>query len=185
MLAFKRGGPRNFIFVIGECRSLAGSTSIPNYLAVGMGIVLDGRVFHGDSGRVGEFMSVFRTEGRVNQFSPSDEDARRIETDPDIRREVFRELSLNVAFLAHTLDIGTVCLGGGVQKYEEELVAALRQAGRQGTTVPLERDFEVFFSPYGDNVVAYGAAGLALEGLFRIPKKSGVRKTDFPVLLGL
>lgn len=185
VLAFRRDAPRNFIFVIGECRSLAGSTSIPNYLAVGMGIVLDGKVLHGDSGRSGEFVSIFHAEGRVNQFSPTDEEARLIETDPGMRRRVFEELAANVAFLAHMMDVNVVYLGGGVQKYEEELVASLREAGRRGTTVPVERDLDVSFSPHGDNVVAFGAGGLALEGLFRIPPKGGVRATDFPFLLGL
>jgi predicted NBD/HSP70 family sugar kinase len=185
VLAFRRDAPRNFIFVIGECRSLAGSTSIPNYLAVGMGIVLDGKVLYGDSGCAGEFMSIFHAEGSVNQFSPTDEEARRVENDPAIRRRLFEELATNVAFLAHMMDVNVIYLGGGIQRYEEELVAAMREAGRHGTTFPVERDLDVSFSPHGDTVVAYGAGGLALEGLFRIPKKGGANKTDFPFLLGL
>jgi hypothetical protein len=184
VLAFHATAPRNFIFVIAECVRMEGAAA-PNCLVAGMGIVLDGKVFRGDKGRAGEFVTLFRADGLPSGASEGEGEDRMMEAAPESRRAAFAELARNVAFLARVMDVNAVYLGGGLRRYGEEALQAMREAGLRGGEGAGEGGLSVDFSPHGEDVLAYGAAGLALEGLFRIPRKGGVRKTDFPVLLGL
>lgn len=161
---------RNFIFVLGEFRK--GQTTSSNYwgIAVGLGLVLDGKVFRGEDFSAGEFQSILWKDENRGQFSISDEDSRRIKTDRKVMSKVIKELSAHIAFLVNALDLSSVVIGGELSKYEEEIVDVLHSEIQRNWSYPNEVDCSIEFAKLGEMAVAYGAAGMFLESFFSIPE---------------
>jgi predicted NBD/HSP70 family sugar kinase len=160
----------SFVFVLGEFRK--GRTSGQDYwgVAVGMGLVLDGKVRHGDGFSTGEFQSILWEEGNSGQFSLSDAESRRVKDDPAVRSKVIRELCIHVAFLVNTLNLACVVIGGEMAKYREEIVEVLRVEIRRNWSYSNEVACAIEFAALGEMAVAYGASGMFLERFFSIPE---------------
>lgn len=160
----------SFAFVLGEFRK--GRTSGQEYwgIAVGMGLVLDGKVRHGDSFSAGEFKSLYWREGNSSQFSLSDAESRRIKDDAELRSRVIKELTEHVAFLVNTLNLTCVVIGGEIAKYKDEITELLRAAIQGNWSYANEVECAIEFAALGDLAVAYGAAGMFLERIFSIPE---------------
>lgn len=105
----------NFVFVLGELRK--GQTVGSEYwgIAVGLRFVLNGKVHYGEGFSAGEFQSILWKDANHGQFSISDEDSRRITSDPGILSKVIDELSAHIAFLVNTLNLTCVVIGGRSQ----------------------------------------------------------------------
>jgi predicted NBD/HSP70 family sugar kinase len=159
----------SFAFVLGEFRK--GRTSGQDYwgVAVGLGLVLDGKVRHGEGFSAGEFKSVLWKEGNSSQFSLSDMEARRVKEDPAVRSKIIRELCEHVAFLVNTLNLSCVVFGGEMATYEDEIVATLREEIARNWSYEDEVSCDIEFAALGEMAVAYGAAGMFLERFFSIP----------------
>jgi predicted NBD/HSP70 family sugar kinase len=159
----------SFAFVLGEFRK--GRTSGQDYwgVAVGLGLVLDGRVRHGEGFSAGEFKSILWKAGNSSQFSPGDVEARRVKEDPEVRSRIIRELCAHVAFLVNTLNLSCVVFGGEMAIYKDEIVEALRAELRRNWSYEDEVECAVEFAALGEMAVAYGAAGMFLERFFSIP----------------
>jgi predicted NBD/HSP70 family sugar kinase len=152
----------SFAFVLGEFRK--GRTSGQEYwgVAVGMGLVLDGKVRHGEKFSAGEFKSILWREENSSQFSLSDDEARRIKDDAAVRSKVIRELSAHVAFLVNTLNLTCVVVGGEMAKYKDEIVEVLREEIRRNWSYENEVECAIEFAALGDLAVAYGAGAYTL-----------------------
>ncbi len=175
----------NFVFVLGELRK--GQTVGTEYwgIAVGLGFVLNGKVHYGEGFSAGEFQSILWKESNHGQFSISDEDSRRIRTDPSILMKAIDELSAHIAFLVNTLNLTSVVIGGEIARYKSEIVASLGRAIQQNWSYPNTVDCSIEFATLGDMAVAYGAAGMFLERLFSIPEVTespGARTSGIGVL---
>ena len=160
----------NFVFVLGELRK--GQTVGTEYwgIAVGLGFVLNGKVHYGEGFSAGEFQSILWKDGNHGQFSISDEDSRRITTDPSILAKAIDELSAHIAFLVNTLNLTSVVIGGQIARYRDQLVASLNDAIQQNWSYTNKVDCAIEFATLGDMAVAYGAAGMFLERFFSIPE---------------
>jgi predicted NBD/HSP70 family sugar kinase len=161
--------PANFLFLFGELRSVDRTHRLRRDLSVGFGIVLERRVYYGDEGASGEFISAFREADHENQFSVSDIEAQAIRTDRRIRRRVLAELARNAALVANVINVTTLYLGGSILAYADELVARLKEEARRHSTSPMAGSFAVRLTVHGEHVVAYGAAGMVLERFFGVP----------------
>jgi len=160
----------SFAFVLGEFRK--GRTSGQDYWgsAIGIGLVLDGKVRHGESFSAGEFQSILWGPGNSGQFSLGDAESRRVREDPVVRSKMIRELCLHVAFLVNTLNLGCVVIGGDIAAYKDEIVEALRAEIRRNWSYSNEVECAIEFAALGDLAVAYGATGMFLERIFSIPE---------------
>ncbi len=170
-LAFRKTARHgNFVFVLGELRK--GRTVGTEYwgIAVGLGFVLNGKVHCGEGFSAGEFQSILWKESNHGQFSISDNDSRRIATDPAVLSKVIDELSAHIAFLVNTLNLTSVVIGGEIAKYRGKLVASLDSAIQQNWSYQNKVDCSIEFATLGDLAVAYGAAGMFLERFFSIPE---------------
>jgi hypothetical protein len=106
-LAFHRSKRlRDFLFVLAEFRDVRDRSRYHEKTAVGMGIVIGGRVHYGHSYSAGEFRSVFCTPECKGQFSLTEEEAYRIEEDPAVLSRFIRELSRNISMIANTFNLG-------------------------------------------------------------------------------
>ena len=159
----------SFAFVLGEFRK--GRTSGQDYwgAAVGMGLVLDGKVRHGEAFSAGEFKSILWEEGNSGQFSLGDVESRRIKEDPVVRSKVIRELCVHVAFLVNALNLSCVVIGGDLTSYKDEIIGVLRSEIQRNWSYANKVECAIEFAALGDLAVAYGAAGMFLERIFSIP----------------
>jgi predicted NBD/HSP70 family sugar kinase len=175
----------SFAFVLGEFRR--GRTSGQDYwgTAVGLGLVLDGKVRHGDGFSAGEYKSILWKEGNNNQFSVSDAEVRRVKEDPEVRSKVIRELCAHVAFLVNSLNLTSVVIGGEIAVYRDELVDALGSEIRRNWSYSNEVDCAIEFAALGEMAVAYGAAGMFLERFFSIPDSVDSASGDAAARIGI
>lgn len=170
-LAFRKDDRhRDFAFVLGEFRK--GRISGQDYwgTAVGLGLVLDGKVRHGELSSAGEFKSILWKEGNSSQFSPPDVEVRRVKDDPEVRSRIIRELCAHVAFLVNTLNLSCVVVGGEISDFKAEIVETLRAEIQRNWSYKGEVDCAIEFAALGEMAVAYGAAGMFLEKFFSIPE---------------
>lgn len=160
---------RNFVFVLGEFRT--GETENDAYwgIAIGLGLVLNGEVYHGASFSGGEFQSILWRPGNEGQLSISNEEARRIKEDPAIMEIALYELCAHVAFLVNTLNLTNVVFGGEISDFRETLVPILDAEIQKNWSYPNRVEYTVEFSEQATNAVAYGAAGMFLESIFTVP----------------
>ncbi len=166
-LAFNRAEElRDFIFLLVEIRDVKDKTRIHEKTAVGIGIVINGRVHYGYQYSAGEFRSVFCTPDCKGQFSLPDEEAFRIEKDQEIFIKFLRELSKNTAMIVNTFNLSHVFLGGDIEKYKNQVRTILQQEIQTNWPNPGIVNCSIRFSSMGDKAVAYGAAGMVLHRLF-------------------
>jgi predicted NBD/HSP70 family sugar kinase len=166
-LAFHRSKRlRDFLFLLVEFRDVKDRSRYHEKMAVGMGIVINGRVHYGHNYSAGEFRSTFCTPECKGQSSLSDEEAIRIEQDPPILSRFIRELSKNVALLVNTFNLSHVFLGGHLERYRKEVQAVLAEEIQRNWPYPDEVHCRIQFSSLGEKAVAYGAAGMVLHRLF-------------------
>lgn len=163
---------QNFVFVLGELRKHSIKLDDYRIMAIGMGIVLNGEVHYGHDYSAGEFRSILHREESVNQFSISDEEARRFLSDPQIDERVIHELSQNIAFLVNTLNLSKVVLGGPIEKLKDTIVPILRKRIQAHWAYPNNVECDISFSRLGEMSVAFGAAAMFLERLISIPEVS-------------
>lgn len=171
-LAFHRARRlQDFLFLLVEFRDIQDRTRFHERTAVGIGIVINGKVYHGHDCSAGEFRSVLCSSdlcgpGCRGQFSLGAEEAFRIEEDPAVLSRFIRELSANVAMLVNTFNLGSIFLGGDIERYKKEVQAELGEAIQRNWAYPDTVSCKIRFSSLGEKAVAYGAAGMVLHRLF-------------------
>jgi predicted NBD/HSP70 family sugar kinase len=166
-LAFHRvKNLQDFLFLLVEFRDIRDRARFHEKTAVGIGIVINGRVHHGQHCSAGEFRSVFCRPESKGQFSFTDEEAFRIEEDPEILQRFIRELSKNIALMINTFNLSHVFLGGNIERYKKEVQPVLKEAIQSNWPYPDNTHCVIQFSSLGDRAVAYGAAGMVLNHLF-------------------
>ncbi len=167
--------PVDFLFVLGELRKHTVEMDDYRIMALGFGLVVDGKVHHGTGHSAGEFRSILYRPNQVNQFSLADEDARRFLMDPEVDRQVVGELAQHVAFLVHSLNFERVVIGGPIEALADELIPAIEKDMRDKWAYPGPVNCTVSLSRLGDRAVAFGAAAMFLEHLITIPNVASER----------
>lgn len=166
-LAFHRiKGLRDFLFLLVEVRDIRDRSRFHEKTAVGMGIVIGGRVHYGHDCSAGEFRSVLCGPESKGQFSLTDDEAFRIEEDPAVIHRFIRELSRNVAMLVNTFDLSHVFVGGHLERHKREVQSVLNEEIQRNWPYPDDAKCRIRFSSLGEQAVAYGAAGMVLHHLF-------------------
>ena len=156
----------NFIFVVVEFRDVKPENIVNEKTAVGIGIVIDGKVYRGADFSAGEFRSVLQQTGGNGQFSLEKDEAAVVDTDPVIRRKFIRELSRNLALIVNTFNLNSIFLGGDIELYQNEMNELLQEEINTNWPYTGPVSCEIRFSTLGDRAVAYGAAGMVLDRLF-------------------
>ncbi len=169
-LAFRHSGrPENFLFVLGEFRKHTVKMDDYRIMALGLGLVINGRVYHGSTYSAGEFRSILYKTDQVNQFSITDRQARLFLQDTSVNDAITTELAIHVAFLVTTLNLEKVVIGGPIEVLADDLTEKIRQRLIENWAYPDPVECTFSVSRLGDNAVAFGAAGMFLEHLFTVP----------------
>ncbi len=167
--------PADFLFVLGELRKHTVEMDDYRIMALGLGLVIDGKVHHGTGHSAGEFRSILYRPNQVNQFSLADEEARRFLMDPEVDAKVVRELAQHVAFLVHTLNFERVVIGGPIEALADDLIPEIEKEMKDKWAYPGPVNCTISLSRLGDRAVAFGAAAMFLEHLITIPNVAAER----------
>ncbi len=167
--------PADFLFVLGELRKHTVEMDDYRIMALGLGIVIDGKVHHGTGNSAGEFRSILYRPNQVNQFSLTDEEARHFLMDPEVDRRVVGELAQHIAFLVHTLNFERVIIGGPIEALADDLIPEIEKETKDKWAYPGPVNCTISLSRLGDRAVAFGAAAMFLEHLITIPNVASER----------
>ncbi|MCG8570236.1 MAG: ROK family transcriptional regulator [Spirochaetes bacterium] len=163
---------KNFIYVLGEFRE--GMSDKTSYLfgdfAVGVGIVINGKVYYGSDFSAGEFRSIFWKNQNKSQFSLTDNEIREAGHDYHLFEQVMRELAKNLALLVNTFNFSHLYLGGFIKDHDQEIISILNDEIQHNWPYYDSVKCRISFSALGYQVVAYGAAGMIVEKLFSLPE---------------
>ncbi len=169
-LVFHRhSSPQNFLFVLLEFWKRVHSIEDVIQPAIGMGIVIGGKIHRGRSGSAGEFKSVFSSHEKKNHQIEAVSDPRNmfdLERDPEILGAYMEELCKNLALMVNTFNLDQVYFGGDTEICRETLPSLLSREIDNNWVYESDVNCEVRFSSMGRNTVCYGAAGLVLDKLF-------------------
>lgn len=166
-LAFHRHKElRDFIFCLVELRDIERTQIVHEKTAVGFGIAIGGRVHYGLKRSAGEFRSIFRNSEHKGQFAISDEEAARIEEDPEVMRRFLREFSKHVGLFVNTFNLSHVFIGGNLDFERANMRDILYEEIQRNWAYPDEAWVQIGYSSLRERAVAYGAAGMVLERMF-------------------
>ncbi len=146
---------------------------IPDHSAsvgVGLGLVFNGKVFHGQGYSAGEFRSLLWKQGHRGQFSLSDEHLESVNKDAFLFECMGRELARHLAFVVNTFNLSHVTLCGAFAQQFGDLAQWIRESIEQNWPYDDPVDCEILTSAMGEDAVAYGAAGMVLERIFEHPE---------------
>ncbi|MDC7227794.1 MAG: ROK family transcriptional regulator [Spirochaetales bacterium] len=160
---------RDFLFTMVEFREHNSAKAAYGGLAVGMGIVIDGKVHHGKTFTAGEFRSVFAGVESCGQFSFGKENEFRVKKDPELFNRFSIELSRNIALIANTFALSECFLGGDLHGYEDVFTEVLKTELDKNWAYPGDSVCEIRFSSLEEKAVAYGAASMIIDRLFKVP----------------
>jgi predicted NBD/HSP70 family sugar kinase len=175
-LVYRKGLSRkNFLTILGEFRATNIIEPEDPGIAIGLGLVIGGKVYYGDNYRTGEFQSVDWRQGSLTQFSLSYEDSHNITENKKILTDVFHELAKNIALLINICDFNSIILAGDIIHYKDQITPIFNEAINYNWLYkhiePRKVSVETF--PFDEHAVAFGAASCALMRIFSIPDYTG------------
>ena len=176
---------RDFLFVLIKSRKGDLFEMKHSGPAVGMGIVIDGKVHHGNTFSAGEFRSIKWRKGNLNQFSISNKASFEFETDFETRRILFAELSQHIALFVNTFNLTHVFIGGDVLPYQDELERLLNIEIQNNWAYSGEVQCSIQFSSSAHLSVAFGAASMLLNQLFADKEMQGHEGLQLPLGIDL
>jgi hypothetical protein len=180
-LAFYRmEGIRDFLTILIELKDDETRSSDDHVLAVGFGIVIDGRVHHGRKYSSGEFRSLFWQDDNANQFSLPDGKILLLRNDKEFQKQFIRELARHMAFLVNMFNMSHIFFGGDAEIFREDMVIIMEEELKRNWPYPDRVDCELFFFSQGRDSVSYGAAGLVLNSMFAETALRGYDGTALP-----
>jgi predicted NBD/HSP70 family sugar kinase len=171
-LLIHRDEIKNFLSILIEFRDKELIKKGKSGIAVGFGIVLNGKVYYGSNYSAGEFRSIFTESSSINQFSLTKDEIININNDREIFKKFIVELAKNVALFVNTLGLDHVFFGGFKSAYQEEVIPIFKKAIEENWSYASQINCEIKSLSFEDMVVAYGAGGMILEHLFSIPTAS-------------
>ena len=163
---------KNFIFLLMEFRENELIKKGLGGISVGLGIVLDGKVYYGSNYSAGEFRSIFSIPFGFNQFSLTKEETIKIKKNKDIFIKFIKELSKNIALIINTLSISHLFYAGTITDFQDEITPIFLQTIKDNWSYKNQIECIIKESTMHDLAVAYGACGMILEKVFSIPHTS-------------
>jgi predicted NBD/HSP70 family sugar kinase len=166
-LAFhKANGLKNFLFTLVQFRT--GEISRQEYggVGVGLGIVINSKVYTGANYTAGEFRSAYWSGGAGDQFSIPYEEIKNVQHRVDLMENFVRELSKNLALFVNTFNLNKVFIGGDIEDCELDVPSILNKEIKKNWMYPTSPTCDVSYSTLGEKAVSYGAAGMLLYKIF-------------------
>ncbi len=174
-------GGQSFIYLLSRFhnRTLLPEENVPS-IGIGLGMALDGKLYTGISHEAGEYQSIlFSKERQLKwQLSLSDDEMDRALYDPEIRKDIIRELMGNMILILQVLNPQALFIGGDLSESGSIVQSVLEEnySGRwkkmQSKGCRLEMVEEGKFDP------ALGAAACLFNKLYAIPQVGNHGKSN-------
>ncbi len=161
---------KNFMYVFVDHRKLHPVKNSPKNISVGLGFASKEKIFHGANSCMGEFRSIFWRESSSSQFSLATQNITNLESEE--AQKIFVELGKNVAFLANTLSLELVFVGGIEKRFSENLVELIRKESARLWPYEWNKTKSIESANISTRAVSYGATMMVLDKIFSVP--------DFP-----
>lgn len=142
-------------------------------VGIGMGIVIEGKLYRGVNRRAGEFKSAFLNRYDRSEISLSIEETYRITENQELKRKMIREILQNLSFAVSLLDPSRILVGGDLAGekalFSDILNRELKLTGDyfQHSGVEVQVLTDVTYD------AAKGAAAHMLNELYHIPHAGG------------
>lgn len=163
-------GLENFLYLLPKFNTINSGFTSERVVGIGMGIVIGGEIYHGNSFAAGEFRSVFWKRGNREQVNLKNENLLAIEEDRHILRRFFREVALNLTPIVSVLNPGRIYIGGDAGRYYDVLSDVIHSELNERYIGLKERDCELVPADYDKFDVARGGGTLVFEKLFGLPE---------------
>jgi len=141
-------------------------------IGVGLGIAINGQVYHGQNHSAGEFKSIYSDGKATSQFAISDQELEQVPENIEYTTKLIKELSANMALLVNTLNLQKVVIGCDVSVQQDYILKMLSEAISNNWHYPFDSRYEVKFSPLSEEIVSLGAATMFLERIFELSLES-------------
>ncbi len=169
-LTFKKGlRDNNFLVALGENRRVDLHKNRSRSIVVGLGIVINGEVLHGDNYSAGEFKSIFWKEPNFTQFSLNNSEAEELPQNRELTLKAIDELLSQLALFVNSLNFTRVVFTGFFNDYRDDITKILKEKISHNWMYSNTPDVTIDFTPFGDFSVSYGAGGMIVERLFSLP----------------
>ena len=139
-------------------------------VGIGMGVVIDGKLYRGENNRAGEFRSALLNRFDQSEVSLLIPETHRVKQDRETRRRLITEILQNLAFSVSLLNPRAILIGGDLAG-EKELITEILSSDLQPTAQYLAHSkcsIETLQDVRYD--AAAGAAANMLNELYRVPQ---------------
>lgn len=180
--------PDNFIYTFCEFIENAKDLSRFDRIGIGTAVVLHEKIYYGSRFAAGEFRNLYADPALPGQFGRFTSGYFNLmRSDPGRRALFIHDLAGSMAYLANFLDIQLVYMGGGIERYEEELQHAFDRAVETTWLYQeyLPRQIEIRFAPSDEKPALRGAAAMVHRHIFVGPIHGGQQRTGLAYLQAL
>ena len=167
------GSAPSFLYLLPRFHNLQNVPSEYPAVGIGLGIVIEGKLYHGVKNRAGEFKSALLNRHDHSELSLSIEDTYRITENYDLKRKMICEILQNLSFAVSLLDPSRILIGGDLAG-EGALFSDILSRELKPTSDYLRHsgvEVQVLTDVTYD--AAKGAAAHMLNELFYIPQAGG------------
>lgn len=180
--------PDNFIYTFCEFIENGEDTGRFDRIGIGTAVVLQEKIFYGSRFAAGEFRNLYADPAIPGQFGRFSRDYfLTMRSDPERRALFIHDLAGSMAYIANFMDIQLVYMGGGIERYAEEMQRAFDQAVETTWLYQkyLPRHIQIQFAPSDEKPAVRGAAAMVHRHIFAGPIHAGQQKTGLAYLEGL
>jgi len=160
----------NFLYILGEFHKNKMNES---RIGIGLGVVLNGKIYYGSDFSAGSFKSVFWSKSKDHQFGLSNQKMANLGRNEELQRDFLRELLQNISVLIPVLNPSHIYFGGDLKKFEKMIFSILKEDLNNNYIGSNECTTKMKISKLDDYGVAFGAAWMFLEELFEISYLNG------------
>jgi hypothetical protein len=140
------------------------------YLGVGMGIILNGKLYRGGQSKAGEFVNFVYQEGKQNrQLDINNEDLMQLNENKASLNLFINNYVDKLLFTNALLNPRTIYLGGDSEIWNDKILKSISERFPGKSEEEIKTTFCFSFLNHTEDDIAYGASHLMLDFLFHMP----------------
>jgi predicted NBD/HSP70 family sugar kinase len=160
---------KNTMYVMVEHRRILPKKDAVKTIAVGFGIVFNGKIYHGSDATAGEFRSLLWKSGGMTQFASCRTNLDSLEDSKTVK-PLFKELAQNIALLVNTFNFDIVYVGGLDKEYIDQIIKYIREEIIYLWPYEWTKTTMVTPGVLSKYAVSYGVASMVLDKLISLPE---------------
>lgn len=160
---------KNFLFLYLTLRSQEKRYHSGMRLGLGIGVVINGKLYQGEDGSAGEFRSLVWNDNGEIQFDMTSRDVASLTSDNRVKEKLSREIALNIAMLINVMNFKNVFIGGDAGYLSPDTKAIFQEEIVRNWPYSTPPECRIEILDARDDLISYSAAGMFLQHLFSDP----------------